>query len=264
MCGGPLDPWMEHCGPGYGCLGSCCCETAATLGNLCCSGPVCPPPVCAPVCPAPICPPACPAPICPPAGMPWGSMPTMPTGAPLMPMPAAPFATPGMYSPAPVPTFAEPCASCNQAGISGSPQVYGTPYANAGNYSQLFHAPPLAPPAQPYGDQFLMPTPLDQSTMPPAPSQMPPHYEEMDTPAQQQPMPATMPPMNTTNPMPQAAPMNTQPMPMNAQPMPMGPGAMNSAYPQIMVPTMMQQGVAHPNHRPYIDSRRHEANHMRL
>ena len=53
LCGGPLDPWMLHCGPDCDCcLTSCLCQPE----------PACyPAPICAPVCPpAPVCVPGCP------------------------------------------------------------------------------------------------------------------------------------------------------------------------------------------------------------
>lgn len=178
-------------------------------------------------------------------------------------MPGAPFAAPGALGGPPTPTFAAPCPTCGPTSSVGVPaqqqQVFSSPYPGMGDYSQLFQAPPLAPPAAAYGNQFFMPTPLDQSEIPTAEA-MPPHFENMDTPAGQEPTPATIPPMNATSPMPQAAPMNKQPIPA---PMPEGPEAMRTQFPQITVPTTIQQGDLRPGSTPYIDSR-HQTNHLRL
>jgi hypothetical protein len=122
----------------------------------------------------------------------------------------------------------------------------------------------MAPPVDNFGNQFLMPTPLDPSEIPHS-GPMPPHYDQMDTPAKQEPTPVTMPPMNPMAPMPQAAPMNPTPMPMNPQPMPtpVDPQTMNPTFPHIFAPPVSQQ-VPAPTQRPYIDSRRQDGNHMRL
>lgn len=66
LCGGPLDPWMQHCCPQCGCAGPCPCGPATRPGTQCCPAPGCPPaPICAP---APVC-----APVCPPMGVPLNS-----------------------------------------------------------------------------------------------------------------------------------------------------------------------------------------------
>jgi hypothetical protein len=175
-------------------------------------------------------------------------------------------AAPGAFAAPPTPTFAPPCPTCGptpSAGFPAPPQVFGGPHSVETNYSQLFNVPPMAPPVDGSGNQFLMPTPLDQSEIPRS-EPMPPHYDQMETPAKQVPTPAPMPPMNPTNPMPHAAPM-APPMPMNAQPMPTpaGPEAMNPSFPHIFAPPVSQQGAA-PIQRPYIDSRRQDGNQVRL
>jgi hypothetical protein len=269
LCGGPLDPWMQHCGRQDDCCWPFDCLSSLLCCNSCChssSQPVCPP-----VCPTPVCPPVCPAPVCPPiyptqsypaSGIPWGPavspmtpLPSMPIGSPMMPM--MPMSTPQTFGP-PTPTFAEPCQTCAAAPSSGfSPYSHHPPNVEGmlpgtTNYPHLFQSPPMAPPAPPPADPFMMPSPATEA--PPSADQMPPHYQDMDTPAGQQ------PPANS--PMPQITPRNTNP-PQQPAPMPKGTDANQTSYPQMGLPRLTQQGVVQPG-TPQYDSRRQQWIPLRL
>ena len=269
MCGGPLDPWMQHCCPQSGCFGPCDCLSALLCGRGCPSAcpPACPTPVCPPAYPTPICPPACPTPVCPPTypspGIPLGSgvspytpLPTLPGGSPVL---SAPMAAPPAYG-APTPTFAEPCATC--ASSSGSayypPNVQGM-LPGTTNYPQLFNSPPMAPPAPAPSDPFMMPTPMNEHEMPPAADKMPPHYDDMETPDSGQAAPQNAAPMNQNTPMPMVTPRKAP----EQNPMPTPANANQSSFRQVIPSSISHQGVVQPALKHY-DSRRQQWMPIRL
>ncbi|MCA9068366.1 MAG: hypothetical protein KDA84_05560 [Planctomycetaceae bacterium] len=271
QCGGPLDPWMQKCCPpggGYdhSCTDAFCCAVRAFWNGTFCYPPVCGPgacsPPCGPMCAPSVCPPVCAPSVCaPPCGNPaW------PAGiAPLTPLPTVP-ASPPVLSPTPQPiyaptTFAAPesCSTCNAGSSVGGPvyshpQSVAVPTPGVTNYPQLFqqHPPMAPPPTPPTGDQFVMPTPIPESEIPPTAEQLPPNYNMMDTPAAQAP---PMNPMNPMNPMPPMNPMNpmppmnpmTQPVPAEKpMPMPMGTPASQTSYPTYLPPNVMPAGMVNP------------------
>ncbi len=287
MCGGPLDPWMMHCGSQCGCYGPCDCIRGffcnlfgcnpcwTSCLNPCapacppnpCATPICPPNPCAtPICPPTnICPPTpCATPIyaptnvCPPScGVPLGSspytpLPTLPGGAPVTP---APLTAPQSFG-QPMPTFAEPCENCaapHGGSTYYSPSVQGALPA-ATNYPRLFTSPPTAPP--PSSDAFMMPTPMAENEIPPASEQLPPHYGNMETPGSGESAGA----MNPNAPMPQITPRQ---MPPQQNPQPTPAEVNQSSFRQVMPASVTQQGVVQPALKHY-DSRRQQWVPLRL
>ncbi len=287
LCGGPLDPWMQHCCPQCGCAGPCPCGPATRPGTQCCPAPGCPPaPICAP---APVC-----APVCPPMGVPLNSgfspyvpgaatpftpLPTIPSASvafsvpdmmqpPIAaPLPSLPTYAPQMLGSAPSPLFVpqqHPAPhypampqehSCPTCGPSAS-----APVPNVTNYPQLFMAPPasagMAPTPQ-YVDQFQMPAPHYEQELPPTGNQLPPHYNMLETPnTPMQPTPMQPTPMQPTPVHPRTQPTPMQPMPMESatpqqhpMPMPQGTEATQTSLPLLLPPGPRSSGLVQDSRR---------------